>query len=253
MVADLVSIIMPTYNSELTVVSAIESVLQQSYTNWELLITDDKSTDKTCHIVTELARTDNRIRVFKLDYNSGAGVARNVSIGKARGRYIAFLDSDDTWHNEKLHRHLNFMDAENIALSYTAYNVYNEMNIFIRTVRIKPKVSFEDMLKSNYIGCSTAIYDASILGKQYMPSIRKRQDYGLWISILRTCGSAYGLNEILTNYSQLPGSVSSKKFSLIRDQYLFFRKEINLGILGSFKSTLYSIIYKISSIKDNGK
>ena len=176
-----------------------------------------------------------------------------MSIGKARGRYIAFLDSDDTWHNEKLHRHLNFMDAENIALSYTAYNVYNEMNILIRTVRIKPKVSLEDMLKSNYIGCSTAIYDASILGKQYMPSIRKRQDYGLWISILRTSGSAYGLNEILTNYSQLPGSVSSKKFSLIRDQYLFFRKEINLGILGSFKSTLYSIIYKVFSIKDNGK
>lgn len=249
----LVSVIMPTYNSEDTVVRAIESVLGQTYLNWELLITDDGSTDRTSIYLKAIELQDRRIQVVYLEKNVGAGLARNRSIENASGRYIAFLDSDDSWHPEKLERHVMFMIRGNVALSYTAYNVYDIDNQFVRTVKIKNKVTIDDMLKSNYIGCSTAIYDVSLIGKFYMSSIRKRQDYGLWFSILSKTGEAYGLNETLTKYWQLPGSVSSNKFRLIGDQYKFFNRELKLGFFKSVMSTVYSIIYKIFSIKDNGK
>ncbi|MDE6860124.1 MAG: glycosyltransferase [Duncaniella sp.] len=215
----LVSIITPSYNCAKFIGETIESILAQTYTNWELLITDDCSSDNSYGIISEYAKKDNRIKLFSLEKNSGAGVARNNSIEKASGRFIAFCDSDDRWYPEKLEKQLAFMANNEYALTYTSYDTTDENGNIVGYVNCLPVLNYNKMLRDNGIGCLTAIYDASKIGKYYMPSIRKRQDWCLWLSMIKNIGAAYGLQEPLAFYRVRTGSISSNKLEMLRHNY----------------------------------
>lgn len=226
---DLVSIIMPTYNSSKTIISSVKSVLAQKYENWELLITDDCSSDNTLDIILNLSKSDERIKVFSLNENSGAGAARNNSIEKSKGRFIAFLDSDDMWCDDKLLRQVDFMLTGHYGLTYTAYSKINSEGQIKKEIRPPSKINYNELLKSNVIGCLTAMYDVSILGKVYMPLIRKRQDMALWLNILKKIDFAYCLNENLAFYREGHSSLSSNKFKVLKSQWSFYRDHLELN------------------------
>ena len=212
----LVSIITPAYNSAEFIAETIESIIAQTYTDWELLITDDCSTDATCEIVQRYAAADSRIKLFQLDKNSGAGVARNYSIGEARGRYIAFCDSDDRWYPSKLEKQLAFMAERDCGLSYTSYITCDERGGNNGIVVCKRRETLFSMKCDCGIGCLTAVYDTQKVGKVLMPQLRKRQDWGLWLKVLSKCGTAYGMKEPLAIYRLRTDSLSNKKSSLIK-------------------------------------
>lgn len=211
-----VSIITPTFNSSQFICETIESIINQTYPYWELLITDDCSNDKTIDIIQKYILQDSRIKLFKLDKNSGAGICRNNSIMMATGRFIAFCDSDDCWMPNKLEKQLSFMIEKNCTLSYTSYMTCNEKSNIIGIVVCKKKITYKDMKHNDGIGCLTAIYDTTEFGKIYLPTLRKRQDWGLWLKILKECKIAYGMKEPLAIYRIRQNSISSNKLSLIK-------------------------------------
>lgn len=215
-VRNLVSIITPSYNCSKFIGETIESIQAQTYQDWELLITDDCSTDNSREIISEYASKDPRIKLFKLDKNSGAGVARNNSIKEAKGRYIAFCDSDDRWYPVKLEKQLAFMGSKKCVLSYTSYDVCDENGSICGYVECLQNLNKRKILRDNGIGCLTAIYDAGKIGKHYMPSIRKRQDWCLWMSIIDNADIAYGLQSPLALYRLRQGSISSNKIAMLK-------------------------------------
>jgi teichuronic acid biosynthesis glycosyltransferase TuaG len=230
---DLVSIITPSYNSANYIGATIESIISQTYINWELIITDDCSTDQTIALIKSFQQKDKRIKLFENDVNSGAGVTRNNCIKHANGRYIAFCDSDDQWKPEKLERQLSFMLENNYAFTFTAYDVINELNepkgVFIPP----PKVTYHSLLQTCSIGCLTVIYDTKQLGKHYMPEIRKRQDYALWLKLIKQTKLAYGLTEPLAIYRSRSHSISSNKIKAAQFQWRIYREVEKLGFLAS--------------------
>lgn len=233
-----VSIITPTYNSLSFLGETIKSIINQTYANWELIITDDCSTDGTWEYIETLPELDTRIKVFRLEKNSGAGIARNNSIKHAKGRYIAFCDSDDQWTQDKLENQLKFMSQNDLALSFSNYQIINESGQIIGDVISPEKVTYQTMLKNNYIGCLTAMYDTQKVGKVYMPEIRKRQDWALWLSILKKVPFALSIQESLAIYRDRSKSISSNKFDLIKYNWNIYRNVENFSIL---KSTFYLI------------
>ena len=220
----LVSIIMPNYNSEKYIKDTINSVLEQTYKNWELLFTDDCSSDKSVEIIKSFG--DDRIKIFSTGVNSGAASARNKSIEEAKGRWIAFLDSDDLWTPDKLEKQISFMINNNISFSYTDYNVIDEENNAVTTFRPHLDIcKYKDILKHNHIGCLTVIYDSNKLGKVLMPlNAIKREDVACWLSILKKGETAYCLHECLAKYKIHSNSVSSNKFKMMKYQWLVYRK-----------------------------
>lgn len=212
----LVSVITSIYNSEEYIARTIESVLAQSYSNWEMLITDDCSTDRGCEIVEKYAKSDSRIRLLRLDSNGGPGVARNNSILHAQGQYIAFLDSDDIWMPEKLQKQLELMAKKGCSMVYSSYLICNENNIVTGMVICRSRVRYWRLVCDNAVGFLTMMYDRKKCGTLLLPEIRKRQDWALNMSVLKKCRVAYGQKEPLAVYKQRADSVSSAKFSLIK-------------------------------------
>ncbi|WP_028768722.1 glycosyltransferase family 2 protein [Shewanella fidelis] len=239
----LVSIVMPAFNSELTINESIESVLYQTYSNWELLITDDCSTDKTANIAKQLCKLDSRIHFYSLDFNSGAGAARNNSIRVAKGRYIAFLDADDLWMNNKLELQVKHMQLTNSLLSYTAYQKFSAKGDG-GVIFPKASVSYNELLYGNVIGCLTAMYDQHALGKRYMPLIRKRQDMGLWLDILKDIDEASLVPDVLAKY-RIDSGMTQNKLTVLGYQWRFYRDVVKLGFL---KSTGVFVVYGVKGL-----
>lgn len=207
-----------------------------------MIIVDDVSPDNSNEIIEQFCKIDNRIKLIRLEKNSGPAVARNIAIEKANGRYIAFLDADDLWKAEKLEKQLSFMKEKNCALSYSSYKTMTEDGVLFQKIVIPPsKLSYSDLLKSNYIGCLTAVYDTQKIGKIYMPVINKRQDYGLWLRILKKTDFAYGITEPLATYRIMSNSVSSNKISLLKYHYKLFTEFENMGNI----KTLYYLCWHI--------
>ena len=242
----LVSIITPTYNSLNYLDITIQSIINQTYKNWELLITDDCSTDGTWEKLKQYSHKDSRIKTFKLAQNSGAGVARNNSIEHAKGRFIAFCDSDDSWVPEKLEKQIKFMLDNSVPFSYTDYEIVNEHNEIIAFFNAPAKITYKDMLKQDEIGCLTAIYDAEILGKHFMPKLRKRQDWALWLNILKKTPFAMGLKERLAIYKKRKDSISSNKIKLVKYIWQVYRYEQNMPL---FLALYYLLMYPFYYIK----
>lgn len=240
-----VSIITPTYNSQDFIHQTIEAIINQTYTNWELLITDDYSTDETWSILTKYAESEPRIKIFRLEQNSGPGVARNNSIKHAKGRYIAFCDSDDIWASNKLEKQLRFLNKNNIQFTYSSYQKIDEENRKGGIVKPPTIISYNDLLKTCSIGCLTAIYDTEKIGKIYMPEIRKRQDYGLWLKIFKQISSTRGMNEVLGFYRVRKNSVSSNK---IMAAYYHYRILREVAKVPRIKAWYYFFYYVIAGI-----
>lgn len=240
-----VSIITPSYNCSEYIEKTILSILNQSYDNWELIIVDDCSSDNSIEVINNYVLEDQRIRLLCLESNSGAAVARNTGIQEANGRFIAFLDSDDSWHSEKLNKQLNFMLENDYAFTYTAYHKVDENGIYLSPVNIPLKTSYNELLKTCVIGCLTVMYDTKKLGKVYFPLIRKRQDFALWLKILKVENYAYGLNEDLANYTVRSDSISANKFKAAQYNWHLYRNIEKLSIL---KSLYYFSHYMIKGI-----
>lgn len=243
----LVSIVTPVHNSEAFITGCIESVFSQTYTDWEHILVDDCSTDKSAEIVKKYANKDSRVKLISLEVNSGAGIARNKAIDAAVGDYIAFLDSDDQWAAEKLERQLGFMKAKNYYFSFTSYDSINENGENIsRIVKAKERVTYKSALYKNPIGCLTVIYDVNFFGKQYMPAIRKRQDYALWLLLLKKA-DAYGLNEILATYRLRNDSISSNKLSLFKYEWKIYREVEGFSFFKSLFYIVSAVVLKMKS------
>lgn len=241
----LVSVITPVYNCALYLEDTIISVLNQTYSNFELILVDDKSSDDSLMIAEKFAAKDSRVKVISLSKNSGAAVARNEGIKLAKGRFIAFLDSDDMWFHNKLERQIEFMANNDVVFSFSAYKKVNETGDDIAYVRVPERVGYEDLLKVCSIGCLTAMYDTSSLGKVYMPLIRKRQDLGLWLKILKKIPFAYGLNEPLAYYRVRNNSISANKLDAARYTWRLYRDEERLNI---FRASFYFTYYAINGL-----
>ncbi len=247
-----VSVIIPMHNSEKYIAETIDSVLSQSYNDFEIIIIDDHSSDKSVEIANSYK--DSRIQLISLKENTGAGIARNKGIEAAQGRYIAFLDSDDKWLPNKLEKQTSFMRSKNIAFCFSSFYLMDDKgNCLNRYIEALPKVDYDRMLNNNYIGCLTAIYDTQSLGKIYMTAHKKRQDWGLWLKILSKIEGAESIHEPLAYYRLGNKSLSRNKWKLIKANYLFYRDQVGFSIPKStYRMVLflfYFFHYKISFTK----
>lgn len=218
-----VSIITPLYNCADFLEQTIQSVISQTYQNWELIMVDDCSQDDSLLIAKQYAEKDKRIKVIKLDKNSGAAVARNTAIAEANGRYIAFLDSDDLWLSKKLELQIKFMLSKDIAFSYTAYEKMNENGEVFELMGIPEQINYTQLLKTCVIGCLTVVYDVDRLGKIYMPINTKREDFATWLHILKKVDYAYGLTQPLAKYRVYSNQTSSKKVNMAIENWRLYR------------------------------
>ena len=238
-----VSIITPLYNAELYIGEAISSVQSQTYANWEMIIIDDCSKDNSYHMANEYAKKDSRILLYKNDINLGGAGSRNRAIGKAKGKFIAFLDADDKWHPEKLKKQIDFMLENNIDFCFCNYDTIDEQGKHIKNVIAPSKVSLRDMYSNNYIGCLTAVYDTSRYGKFFMPDFRKRQDYALWLTMLKRINFAYLLNESLASYRIRKNTLSSNKLDALLYYWKILRITAGLPVIAaSFYTSRYVVL-----------
>ena len=232
---DLVSIVMPSYNTGRYIKESIESVLAQTYTNWELLIVDDCSTDNTDEVVAPFL-ADSRIRYLKNEKNSGAAVSRNYALREARGRWIAFLDSDDLWSAEKLEKQIEFMESNGYHFSYTEYEQIDEASLKLGVRASGPRrITKRGMYRYCWPGCLTVMYDASIVGLVQISDIKKNNDYAMWLKVC-VAADCYLLGEVLARYRRRGGSISNHSYAkLIKWHYRLFRVAENKNpVLSSF-------------------
>lgn len=219
----LVSIITPSYNCAQFIAETVKSVLAQTYANWEMLIVDDGSTDNTKEVVCRYK--DPRIHYHRIEYNSGAAVARNTALRMAKGRWIAFLDSDDLWKPEKLEYQLAFMVDNNYAFSYHKYTEIDERGHSLKRIITGPAhISRIGMLSYCWPGCLTVIFERSIVGDLQIPgNIKKNNDYAMWLLVSRKC-SCHLLDQSLAMYRKRDGSISNHNYLfLIGWHYKLFR------------------------------
>ncbi|MBD5220299.1 MAG: glycosyltransferase family 2 protein [Bacteroidales bacterium] len=222
---DLVSIIMPTYNCGGYIAESIRSVLAQTYSNWELIIIDDSSTDNTKTVVDKFVLNDSRIKYYCLEVNSGAAIARNMALKLAKGRWIAFLDSDDLWKAEKLEHQIRFMELNRYSFSYHEYSEIDEfgcpLNILVSG---KKRVNRFDMRACCWPGCLSVMYDAHATGLIQIENVKKNNDTALWLRII-TKADCFLLSENLGFYRRRIGSITPTKISTkIKWHYILFRK-----------------------------
>lgn len=221
----LVSIIMPLFNAERYVAQSIESVLAQTYTNWELLVSDDHSTDNSVEIVKSFVDNDKRIKLFESEKNQGIAMTRNISIEHAKGRFVAFLDNDDIWMPEKLEKQLKFMLDKNCGFSYTSYELVDNKGVsknkIIKTIGI---LDYKKYSRNTIIGCGTVMLDSDIVGDFRMPLFGTSDDMALWLNILRRGVKAYPVEEVLQKYRVTKNSASSNKINAARDVWRVYRE-----------------------------
>lgn len=220
----LVSIIMPSYNTGRFIRETVESVLAQTCADWELIIVDDCSSDNTDEVISEFL-ADERIRCIKNEKNSGAAVSRNRALREARGKWIAFLDSDDLWEPRKLEKQIRFMEENGYHFSYTNYIEIDEASVPNgRAVTGPKKITKIGMYRYCWPGCLTVMYDAEKVGLIQIEDIKKNNDYAMWLKVCRTA-DCYLLDEFLARYRKRSGSLSSHGYGkLIRWHYKLFRE-----------------------------
>ncbi len=222
-----VSVITPLYNCEKYIKDTIKSVQNQTYSNWEMILVDDCSSDRTYEIVEKIAKSDERIKVFKQETNSGAAKARNRSLREAEGRYIAFLDSDDIWKSTKLEKQVQFMKKHNCGFSCTSYEVIdNEGNTLNKEIHMLPLVDYVGFLTNNLLQTVGIMVDTNIVDQKYliMPNLRRRQDAATWLQILKAGYKCYGMKEVLAEYRRADNSLSSNKVKAVKGVWKLYRE-----------------------------
>lgn len=237
-----VSIITPMYNSETFISETINSVLNQTYKNWELLLIDDCSSDNTLQIAKLFSKRHSNIKVLKNSTNLGTAISRNFGIEKSKGDFIAFLDADDLWKPEKLEKQLDFVKRNNCDVCFSSYELINKKGKKLnKLVKALPVLSYNKLLKSNYIGNLTGLYNTKTLGKIKTTNLRKRQDWLLWLEAIKKSGKpAKGIQEPLAYYRVRKDSMSSKKLNLLKYNYWVYRKGLKFSII---KSIYFFILF----------
>ncbi|MEF2176194.1 MAG: glycosyltransferase family 2 protein [Candidatus Absconditabacteria bacterium] len=241
----LVSIIMPSYNSSSTIKRSVLSVINQTYPYWELIISDDCSKDNSLQIINDLISLDSRIVLVTSSLNTGAAATRNRAITYARGRFIAFLDSDDTWEPDKLKIQIDYMLKNNYPFTYTNYFV-NKYNHKATTYKPVSRINYHKCLYNNPIGCLTAVYDTNFLGKIYMPeNAPKREDYATWLNILKKVEYGYKIDECLATYYVGNNSLSSRKLKMIKHQFHLY---YSVEKISFFSSLFLVLVYSLNKL-----
>lgn len=226
---ELVSIIMPAYNSARFIGESINSVLAQTYTNWELLIVDDCSKDSTAEIVA--AFSDPRIHYQRNVNNMGAAETRNQALKRAQGRYIAFLDSDDLWEPEKLKKQIAFMEKNGYAFTFSDYRIMKENGTWTGKILHMPaSLSYHQYLRNTAIGCLTVVIDRLKTGDFLMPNIKSSHDMALWLLIMKRGFRAYATPECLASYRLVSTSNTAKKYKAAQDVWRVYRNVEHLSI-----------------------
>lgn len=242
---DLVSIIMPSYNTENFICESLNSVVKQTYKNWELLIIDDCSTDNTDKIVDKFLN-DKRIHYLKNEKNFGAAVSRNRALRIAKGKWIAFLDSDDLWMPDKLEKQIEFMELNNYYFSYTNYIEINEKSRPNGNIFSGPKkITKTGMYNYCWPGCLTVMYNAEKVGLIQINDIKKNNDYAMWLKIIEKT-DCFLLSDVLAQYRKRTGSISNKSyFKLVFWHYKLFRESMNKNVMESVLYTIRNVIFGI--------
>ncbi|MCP2044260.1 glycosyltransferase family 2 protein [Pontibacter sp. HSC-36F09] len=243
----MISIVTAAYNCELYISETIRSVQTQTYEDWELIIVDDHSTDKTNKVILKAAESDKRIKYIYNENNLGPAKTRNRGIEFAKGQYLTFLDGDDLWLPTFLEVSLRFMANNNCVFTFASYKrVDEELNPLLSDFIVPDKVSYSDILKTCSISCLTAFIDISKVGKHYMPDLKKRQDFVLWLSILKKIDFAYGIKEPLAIYRIRKGSVSRNKFKALQYNWRVYRDVEKFNLL---RSTYYASHYIYNGLR----
>lgn len=241
---DLVSIIMPSYNTEQYIAKSIQSVRNQTYTNWELIIVDDCSTDNTDEVVASIS--DNRIRYLKNEKNSGAAVSRNRALREAKGRWIAFLDSDDLWMPDKLEKQIEFMEKNRYSFSYTNYE---EIDVSGKKTGVHvsgpKKITKTGMFNYCWPGCLTVMYDRNVVGLIQIEDIKKNNDYAMWLKVCMKA-DCYLLDDTLARYRKRSGSISNHGYmKLIKWHYKLYREAENKNSIFSLVLTVRNLFFGV--------
>lgn len=237
----LVSVIMPAFNAEDFIETAVESVIAQTYSNWELFIIDDASTDATFSKAENLEKQDSRIKILQNQNNFGTGISRNNGIKAAQGDFIAFLDADDQWKPKKLQIQLEIMQQQDASVCFSSYLQIDENgNSRNEIIEALTTLTYQKLLKSNYLGNLTGIYSAKKLGKIYAPEIRKRQDWALWLEAVKKGGPALGIQQCLAKYRVRKGSISRNKLEMLKFNFNIYYKILGFNFI---KSTGYMLVF----------
>lgn len=235
----LVSIIMPYYNAAKYIKETVDSIISQTYTDWELVIVDDCSTaSESKEVLNSIANMDFRIKVLRTEKNGGAGLARNVGIKAAEGRYIAFCDSDDWWYPTKLEEQIKFMEDNNYPFTCTWYEDANENLESYYTMKQNERQSYKSMIYGCNVGTPGVIIDTKVLGKKYMPNLRRAEDWGLWMMYLRETEYIVTYPKALWKYRHISGSETSNKWKQLKAVVAMYKTVLGMNI---FKAWLFCI------------
>lgn len=243
----LVSVIMPAYNAERSIGESIRSVQRQTICDWELLVIDDCSKDKTVEIVSAMAQQDPRIRLYSNEVNSGVAKSRNRALSLSRGKYVAFLDSDDTWHPEKLKVQMDSLESTGADISYTSYAIVDAAgNKKCRDYLVQETVPFEQMLRENMFGCSTVMMTRELGAVHRFEEDFFHEDYVLWLKILQSGSKAVGIREVMVDYFFHEDSKAGNKWNAALQRWKIYREYLHFS---TAKSAWYFAQYALAGVQ----
>ena len=228
-----ISIITPAYNCEKYLPDAVKSVLSQTFTDWELLIIDDCSKDNTYRYMKKLAEKDKRIRIFQNKVNSGSAATRNYGVRLARGEWIAFLDGDDLWREDKLEKQLAAAERSGAEIIYCSYSMVDKDGRRLSDFLVPERTSYSEMLEENVLGCSTVLLSRRIFSGFQFSTEYYHEDYALWLQLLRLGFPAFACRDVLVDYRILNGSRSNDKLRSAKHRWLIYRKAERLSFVSS--------------------
>ena len=231
--AELVSIITPSYNSEKYIKNTIDSVIAQTYQDWEMIIVDDCSSDSTCEIVEKISQEEPRVKLIRQEQNGGAAKARNRALENSKGRFIAYLDADDIWYPTKLEKQVSFMKEKKAGFSCASYEVIDDSGKPLnKEVHMLEKVNYVGFLTNNLLQTVGIMADTSIVDKKLlvMPDLRRRQDAATWLQVLKAGNDCYGVDEVLAQYRRAANSLSSNKFKAVKGVWQLYREIEKLSL-----------------------
>ena len=251
---DLISIIIPVYNVDKYIDETIKSILNQDYTNWELICVDDCSSDNSLDILRKYEKNNPRIRVFENEVNCGPSKTRNKGLFHARGNYITFLDSDDYWYKDKLSKQYTFMKENNYYFTFTGYDLADEKGRPLnKIVQVPERINYEELLQNTVISTITVMIDSRFKDQLIMPeNISNGEDMAAWLNLLKTIDYAYGLNQILSTYRQVNNSLSSGIKNKLTRMWYVYRKVEKLSLFYSIRLYIKYIINVLRKRKKVG-
>ena len=245
---DLVSVIIPYYKKRNFVKKTLISVINQSYENFEIFVIYDDTNLNDFEFLQEIAKLDNRIKIIKNNANLGAGFSRNIGIDRSNGKYIAFLDADDTWSPDKLQSQISFMKKNNYKITHTSYYIVDDKKKIIGFRKARDLVSIDEILKSCDIGLSTVILEKNLLvdDKIKFPQLKTKEDFVFWLMLFKKKHNFFALDMYLTNWTDTKNSLSSSTFQKLKDGYRVYNQYMNFNIV---KSLYYLFCLSLNYLK----